>query len=195
MTFRIHAACQQPDFIFHYDITHICLCSVLFLVHWLFCHLHSCWGCNLISVCVSFTHPFSLTFIHSSKTFSKSFCQSIFPAKCHRAVALHLYIIYFPALIISVNTICMCSWSFSIPPFSLFLTLLPHSVCFCLSKCKVLTAPSLGNPLLLPELAYSLIKIVLLRFFSTFNHPYSVTSFCSHAIWYICWDLVPFWIV
>lgn len=119
LTFRIHAASQQLDFIFHYDITYISLFSMLFLFHWLFYHLHYCWNCNLISVCVSFTQPSSFTFIRSS--ISKSFCQSIFPAKCHRMVALHLCVIYFLAPIINVITICTSCSSFSIPPFHLFL--------------------------------------------------------------------------
>lgn len=61
-------------------------------------------------------------------------------------------------------------------PFSLILTLLPHSICFCLSECMVLTASSLGNTSLL-KLAYSLIKIVLLRLFSTFNLTYILSLF------------------
>lgn len=119
-------------------------------------------GCSIISitaeivilfVCVSFTQPSWLTFICSNKTFSKSFCHFIFPAKCHRTVALHLCIIYFLAPIINVNTICTSCWSLSIPSFHLLYCLILFV--FCLSKCVVLTASSLGNTLLVLKLACS----------------------------------------
>lgn len=149
---------------------------------------YPCWDSNLIYVCVYFTQPPSLIFIHSSKTFSQSFCQSAFAAKCHRTVALQQCIIYFPAPIINVNTICKFNWSFSIPSFSLILTSLPCSVYFCGGKCMVLTAPSLVSTYLIPKLTSFLIKIVLLRNSSlTVVTPILSLSFCSLAIWCICW--------
>lgn len=113
---------------------------------------------------MSFTQPPSLIFIHSSKVFSQSFCQSAFPGKCHRAVAWQQCIIYLLTPIVSVSTTLYIQLIFL--NSSLILTFLPQSVCFHM----VLATPSLDSICLLPDLTTSLIKYVLLRFLSALKH-------------------------
>lgn len=87
---------------------------------------------NLITVCMSFTQLPSLIFVYSSKVFSQSFCQSAFPGKCHRALALQQCIIYFLIARVTVNTILYVQLIFlnsSLFTYSYFcasICLLPH---------------------------------------------------------------------
>lgn len=101
-----------------------------------FISAHPCWDSNLITVCMSFTQLPSLIFVYSSKVFSQSFCQSAFPGKCHRALALQQCIIYFLTARVTVNTILYVQLIFlnsSLFTYSYFcasICLLPHG-CSC----------------------------------------------------------------
>lgn len=110
---------------------------------------------------MSFTQPPSLIFIHSSKVFSQSFCQSAFPSKCHRPVVLDQCIIYFLTPIVSVNSILYVQLIFLNSSLLIYF-FVPQSVCFHM----VLVVPSPGSICLLPNLTTSLIKFMLLRFLS-----------------------------
>lgn len=81
---------------------------------------------------MSFSQPPSQIFIHSSKVFSQSFCQTAFPGKCHRAMALQQCIICFLTPIVSVNIISyvqlifLNSSLFTNSYFCASICLLPH---------------------------------------------------------------------
>lgn len=121
---------------------------------------------------MSFSQPPTLIFIHSSKVFSQSFCQTAFPGKCHRAVALQQCIIYFLTPIVSVNIILYVQLIFlnsSLFTYSYFcasICLLPHGF-----SCTLL-----DSICLLPVLTTTLIKFMLLRFLSALKLSFSFFS-------------------
>lgn len=125
------SCCSYPGFL-KTCLQFIFIFYAIFISLAAFISAHPCWDSNLITVCMSFTQPPSLMFIHSSKVFSQSFCQSAFPGKCHRAVALEQCIIYFLTPIVSVNTILYVQLIFlnsSLFTYSYFcasVCLLPH---------------------------------------------------------------------
>lgn len=159
------SCCSYPGFL-KTCLQFIFICCAIFISLAAFISAHPCWDSNLITVCMPFTKPPSLIFIHSSKVFSQSFCQSAFPGKCHRAVALQQCIIYFLTPIVSVNTVLYIQLIFlnssllTYPYFCASIYLLPHGFS-CSQPWQYMSSSFLTT---------TSVKFVLLRFLSALKH-------------------------